>query len=82
MVEQGSAEEIEACVYNILSCPKGFRIAAPGIGKPAVQFGNVPLPLQQVALAVEASEPRASIDMVESILERIEQQRSVSVEVS
>lgn len=78
-VEQGSEADIEACVYNILVCPQGFRLEDPDFGVPALQFANAPLPVADVLAAVQRYEPRASLSIVESVLEGLEQQRALAL---
>jgi hypothetical protein len=78
-VEQGSEADVEAQVYNVLVCPQGFRIEAPNFGIPQLQFSNAPLPIADVLAAVQRYVPDASLSIVESVLEGIEQQRSLAV---
>lgn len=80
-IEQGSEADIEACVYNILVCPQGFRLDDPEFGVPALQFSTVPLPAGDVLAAVQRYEPRATPSIVEAVLEGIEQQRAITVVV-
>ncbi len=78
-VEQGSEEDVEAQVYNVLACPQGFRIEDPNFGGPPLQFSNAPLPIADVLAAVQRYVPDANLSIVESVLEGIEQQRALTV---
>lgn len=78
-VEQGSEADVEAQVYNVLVCPQGFRIEELEFGVPPLQFPNVPLPISDVLAAVQRYVPDASLSIVESVLEGIEQQRALVV---
>ena len=80
-VEQGSEADVEAQVYNVLVCPQGFRIEEPEFGVPPLQFSNAPLPISDVLAAVQRYVPDASLSIVESVLEGIEQQRALTVVV-
>lgn len=80
-VEQGSEADIEAQVYNVLVCPQGFRIEDPDFGIPQLQFKTVPLPAAGVLAQVQRYVPDATLATVESVLEGIEQQRTLTVEI-
>jgi hypothetical protein len=80
-VEQGSEADIEAQVYNVLVCPQGFRLDEPEFGAPPVQFSNAPLPIADVLAAVQRWVPGATVSIVESVLEGVEQQRTLTVVV-
>jgi hypothetical protein len=78
-VEQRSEADVEAQVYNVLVCPQGFRIEDPSFGIPQLQFSNAPLPIAGILAAVQRYVPDASLSIVESVLEGIEQQRALAV---
>jgi phage baseplate assembly protein W len=62
-VEQNSDEDILACVYIALKTPLGSRLYVPNFGVNDYTFHQDPLPLPQLVGEVQASEPRAVVDL-------------------
>ncbi len=65
-VEQDSIADIAACVYNILSCPQGFKTGDPQFGIPPLLFKTVPLNVTGIAAAIQRLEPRATTQIIAS----------------
>jgi phage baseplate assembly protein W len=79
-VEQGSPEDIEGCIQNVLACPVGVSVERPGFGITRPQFQNAPLDARRLMEQVVRWEPRASLEALENVLG--EQERGVVLEVS
>jgi hypothetical protein len=59
--EQGSADDIAACVEAILRYPMGYRPEAPEFGRPrGLAFNKGDLELAQLAAQLARLEPRAA----------------------
>jgi len=68
-VEQGSAEEVAACVYAIAATPLGARLELPQFGVEDPTFDQLPLEVQAKILAAVAQwEPRATATAVQKIV--------------
>jgi hypothetical protein len=81
VVEQNEPEEIEACVYNIVQCPLGFREDLPKFGVPEMEFQNAPLDVSGVQYEITKWEPRAEDEIIERVLNNNEQERKLSVRI-
>jgi hypothetical protein len=81
VVEQNEPEEIEACVYNIVQCPLGFRTELPKFGIPETQFQNTPLNTAGVEYEIHKWEPRAEEEIIQSAINNAEQERKLSVRI-
>jgi phage baseplate assembly protein W len=59
--EQGSPEDIAACVEAVLRTEPGERIERPDFGLPDPTFSSLPLDLGDLIAAVSRWEPRARV---------------------
>lgn len=64
--QQGTVEEVAACVANIATCPQGFRTDVPDFGIPDPTFSPLPLNTTLIARAITKHEPRARLNVVTS----------------
>lgn len=81
VVEQNDPEEIQACVYNIVQCPLGFRQELPKFGIPETEFQTAPLNATGIEYEITKWEPRAEEEIIEKVLNGSEQERKLSVRV-
>lgn len=81
-VEQFTAEDYGAQVYNVLVCPQGAKLGDPDFGIPWPVFDLLNLDVQAIADAVQRLVPDASIDVVQEQLERVAQLQPVQVDVT
>lgn len=68
-VEQGSAEEVGAQIYNVIACPQGAKLNDPTFGIPSPLFAAMPLDTSGIANAVQAQVPGATIDVIQRALD-------------
>lgn len=61
VVEQGSAEEVAACVYAVVATPRGSRIEEIDYGVEDVDFDPIPLDVDEWLEQIAAWEPRAEV---------------------
>lgn len=71
-VEQDSVEDILSCVYVALKTPLGTRYYVPNFGVDDFTFSNAPVEIAELQAQIEASEPRATVDLALEIQELIE----------
>jgi len=61
VVQQGTVEEVSACINNIASCPKGFRTDLPDFGIDDPTFKPLPVNTSVLGAALTKYEPRARL---------------------
>jgi len=72
-VEQGTADEVAACVYAIVATTVGSRVELPAFGVEDPTFEQLPLNLQTAILsAVARWEPRATVTSVQEVEELVD----------
>jgi phage baseplate assembly protein W len=81
VIEQGTTEDIEQCVYRVAVFPEGTREDLPEYGIPPLLFSTAPLDQTLLQEAVERWEPRASIGSSE-MAEGVARARAVSLVVA
>lgn len=59
--EQGSLDDVAACVRAVLLTRPGERDALPDFGTPDFTFQQLPVDLDALVALVEAAEPRARV---------------------
>jgi hypothetical protein len=65
VVEQDSQANIQANIYNIAVCPKGFRDDLPDFGIPDPTFHTMPLDLSGIEEALHKYEPEADLTVAQ-----------------
>jgi phage baseplate assembly protein W len=73
-VEQGSAEEVAACVYAVVATPRGSRVEEVDFGIEDPDFRPIPLDVSEWIEQIRIWEPRASVTTsqeIEDTLDRI-----------
>lgn len=64
--QQGSTDEVAACVAVVCSFPRGSREEAPDFGIEDPEFQLRPIDTSDVQAACETYEPRAVVQVVEA----------------
>jgi hypothetical protein len=77
--DQDSPADVESCVTAILSYPRGWRPDNVNFGRPELLFQEGGVDIAAIAEALSDMEPRATPDIVASVLEKGRQ--TVGVEV-
>jgi hypothetical protein len=63
-VEQGSGEEIQACVETLVRYTKGTRPEYPDFGVTDYTFDEQPIPVDDLKAEIIEQEPRAEIEIL------------------
>lgn len=71
--EQGSIEDVTACVEAVLRTRPGDREMLPDFGTPEPLFANIPIDTDSIREAVTTWEPRAIVTLREApdLLQRL-----------
>lgn len=72
VVEQGSDDEIAACVYAVIATPRGSRLEEPDFGVEDAEFDELPLDTDEWVEQVGIWEPRAEVSTSEEIEEMVD----------
>lgn len=64
--QEGTTDEVAACVAAIVSFPIGYREEAPDFGVVDPTFSQRPIDTTGIEEAVETYEPRAHVDIAEA----------------
>lgn len=70
-VEQDGIENVQACVYTILSYERGSRIEDPNFGVEDPTFVELPLDTQEWIEQVNRYEPRAEVGTLEDVEDEV-----------
>ena len=82
VVEQGSPEEIAACIFNICVCEEGFREDRPEFGIPPLLFQTLPLNTEALKVQINRFEPRATLTVTAEAEAMTAAQQKITVEAS
>ncbi len=80
VVEQGSAEDLQARAKNVLVCPVGFRVELPEFGIPPLLFQTIPLNVKAISENV-AQWAEVEASATEAALPEALASRQITVEV-
>lgn len=72
LVEQNSGQEIFDCVAMIVNTTLGQVPEVPYLGIPNLTFSQVPLNIQSLVQTIQAQEPRATVEIVENVLNNLD----------
>lgn len=64
--QEGTNDEVAACVAAVVGFPIGYREEAPDFGITDPSFSTRPIDTEEIETACETYEPRASIEVRES----------------
>lgn len=81
VVEQDTAEHVDACEHRIIACPTGFRDDLPEFGWDFPEFANIPIDPQVLTSALRRWEPRGKASAVEYMDAAQAAVRAISVDV-
>lgn len=63
--EQDTTDDVLSCVGVVIVTPYGYRVDEPDFGARPEEMGVLPMDLASITQAIEASEPRASVQITE-----------------